>query len=81
LSSFTDFAILKQEIALMNIILFSFTSGSIFHFSLFSTQESSWRCLELDVLEELSNFGGKIEIPAAMQYLLPKIDDLEVPRY
>ena len=29
-------------------------------------------------MEECSNFGGKIEIPAAMQYLLPKADDYEV---
>jgi len=43
-----------------------------------STQESSWRCLECDVTEECQNFGGKIEIPAAMQYLLPKVEDSEV---
>jgi hypothetical protein len=29
-------------------------------------------------MEECSNFGGKIEIPAAMQYLLQRVEDFEV---
>jgi hypothetical protein len=40
-----------------------------------------WRSLESDVVEESSNFGGKLELPATLLYLLPKVDELEVNRH
>jgi len=46
--------------------------------SIFSTQESFWRCLEGEVISEGQNFNGKIEIPSTLHYLLPKLDEEEV---
>ena len=89
----TTFSVIKKSITFSSIVLpvatvsvyfchVSWRKRAIFKswvkmFTNFSAQESTWRCLESNVFHENSNFGGKIEIPSTLQYLIPKSSDFE----